>query len=116
MITEWRFDKPPDEEEVIVSIHDDDGDLPFDYTTSGWYFKGNWIVDNKICYHVAAWAPLPPPVKVGKYDYQEPIIMYQNIVTATCPRCGHIEYLITRDVPQKCPQCGLEWRVELEKF
>ena len=57
----WRVDEPPDQEELLVSIHDDSGDLPFDYTTSGWYFKGNWIVDNQICYHVAAWAFMPPP-------------------------------------------------------
>jgi len=58
----WRKDKPPEQEEVIVSIYDDNGDLPFSYTTTGWYFKGNWVVDNQICYDVVAWAPLPEPM------------------------------------------------------
>jgi len=50
---------PEDEEEVIVSIHDDSGD----YTSSGWYAVAGdfWVVDNEANMCVTAWMPLPKP-------------------------------------------------------
>ena len=46
---------------VNVSIHDDSGDTPFDYTSCGWITTDGeyWIVDNEINNHVVAWMPLP---------------------------------------------------------
>lgn len=58
----WRFDIPPTEEMVIVSIRDDSGDTPYCYTYVGWYFNGYWVVDNSICTQVVAWMELPPPI------------------------------------------------------
>lgn len=48
---------------VNVSIHDDSGDTPFDYTSCGWVTTDGeyWIVDNEINNHVIAWMPLPEP-------------------------------------------------------
>ncbi len=48
---------------VNVSIHDDSGDTPFDYTSCGWVTTDGeyWIVDNEINNHVVAWMPLPEP-------------------------------------------------------
>lgn len=48
---------------VNVSIHDDSGDTPFDYTSCGWVTTDGeyWIVDNEINNHVIAWMPLPKP-------------------------------------------------------
>lgn len=53
---------------VNVSIHDDSGDTPFDYTSCGWVTTDGeyWIVDNEINNHVVAWMPLPEPWKGGK--------------------------------------------------
>ena len=54
---------PKDEEEVIVSIHDDSGDSAFDYSSSGWYAAAGefWVVDNEATMRVTAWMPLPHP-------------------------------------------------------
>ena len=48
---------------VNVSIHDDSGDTPYDYTSCGWITTDGeyWIVDNEINNHVVAWIPLPKP-------------------------------------------------------
>ena len=48
---------------VNVSIHDDSGDTPFDYTSCGWVTTDGeyWIVDNEINNHVIAWMQLPKP-------------------------------------------------------
>lgn len=48
---------------VNVSIHDDSGDTPYDYTSCGWVTTDGeyWIVDNEINNHVIAWMPLPKP-------------------------------------------------------
>lgn len=54
---------PEDDTEVVVSIHDDAGDTSFDYTTVGWHFKGEWIVNDERNYYVSAWMPLPEPYK-----------------------------------------------------
>lgn len=50
---------PEDDTEVIVSCTDDSGDSEFSYTTTGWHFKGMWIVNNERCFFVRAWQPLP---------------------------------------------------------
>ena len=54
---------PKDEEEVIVSIHDDSGDYACDYTSSGWYAAAGefWVVDNEANMRVTAWQPMPKP-------------------------------------------------------
>lgn len=59
---------PKDEEEVIVSIHDDSGDYACDYTSSGWYAAAGefWVVDNEANIRVTAWMPLPKPWKGGQ--------------------------------------------------
>ena len=53
---------------VNVSIHDDSGDTPFDYTSCGWVTTDGeyWIVDNEINNHVIAWMPLPEPWRGGQ--------------------------------------------------
>ena len=50
---------PEDDTEVIVSCTDDSGDSEFSYTTTGWHFKGLWVVDNERSCFVRAWIPLP---------------------------------------------------------
>ncbi len=50
---------PKDDTEVIVSCTDDSGDSEYSYTTTGWHFKGVWVVDNERNYFVRAWMPLP---------------------------------------------------------
>ena len=50
---------PNDDTEVIVSCTDDSGDGKFSYGTTGWHFKGMWIVNNERCFFVRAWQPLP---------------------------------------------------------
>lgn len=57
---------PKEQTQVIVSIHDDSGDTPYDYTASGWHVLKIWIVDNEINYHVIAWRPFPIPLKIKK--------------------------------------------------
>lgn len=52
---------PEDDTEVIVSCTDDSGDSKFSYTTTGWHFKGLWIVDNERSCFVTAWMSLPKP-------------------------------------------------------
>lgn len=61
---------PKDEEEVIVSIHDDSGDYAYDYTTSGWYAAAGefWVVDNEANMRVTAWMPLPHPYREDDHD------------------------------------------------
>ncbi len=58
---------PEDDTEVIVSCTDDSGDSEFSYTTTGWHFKGIWVVGNERSYFVRAWMPLPEPWK-GEAD------------------------------------------------
>ena len=36
---------PPNGDLVIVSVHDDSGDTPFDYTTAGWHYNDAWFLD-----------------------------------------------------------------------
>lgn len=52
---------PKEDTEVIVSCTDDSGDSEFSYTTTGWHFKGVWVVGNERSYFVRAWMPLPEP-------------------------------------------------------
>ena len=54
---------PEDDTEVIVSCTDDSGDSEFSYTTTGWHFKGLWVVGNERSYFVRAWMPLPEPYR-----------------------------------------------------
>jgi len=54
---------PEDDTEVVVSCTDDSGDSEFSYTTTGWHFKGLWVVGNERSYFVRAWQPLPEPWK-----------------------------------------------------
>ena len=54
---------PRDNDDVIVSIYDDRGDRPDEYTAVGWYGDGHWIVDNEFRYDVVAWMPLPKPYR-----------------------------------------------------
>lgn len=61
----WRNasdEEPTFGEDVIVWIHDDTGDTPFDYTSVGWLTSHrDWIVDNEECRQVWAWQPKPKP-------------------------------------------------------
>lgn len=54
---------PINDDWVIVSIYDDDGDTSWQYTTPGFYvpYGKCWIVDNEYCKNVIAWMPLPEP-------------------------------------------------------
>jgi hypothetical protein len=54
---------PEDDTEVVVSCTDDSGDSEFSYTTTGWHFKGLWVVGNERSCFVRAWMPLPEPYK-----------------------------------------------------
>lgn len=58
---------PSGQENVIVTIYDDHGDTPWEYTTNAWHIDGVWIADNDIvCGSVVAWMPLPEPYKGGE--------------------------------------------------
>lgn len=54
---------PENDDWVIVSIYDDDGDTSWQYTTPGFYvpYGKCWIVDNEYCKNVIAWMSLPKP-------------------------------------------------------
>ena len=60
---------PKNDDWVIVSIYDNDGDTLWQYTTPGFYvpYGKCWIVDNEYCGNVIAWMPLPESYK-GDYD------------------------------------------------
>ena len=59
----WRKDIPPSEETVIVSIKDELADRAYYYTSTGWYYKGIWVVDNEVNNQVNGWMDLPEPLK-----------------------------------------------------
>ena len=59
----WRKDTPPSEETVIVSIKDELADRAYYYTSTGWYYKGIWVVDNEVNNQVNGWMDLPEPLK-----------------------------------------------------
>ena len=59
----WRKDTPPSEETVIVSIKDDTADRPYYYTSTGWYYKAIWVVDDEVKNQVNGWMDLPEPLK-----------------------------------------------------
>ena len=59
----WRKDTPPSEETVIVSIKDERADRAHYYTSTGWYYKGIWVVDNEVNNQVNGWMDLPEPLK-----------------------------------------------------
>ena len=50
---------PPEQENVIVSIYNDSGDIPFKYTTAGWRVGSVWIVENEVNPYVVAWKYFP---------------------------------------------------------
>ena len=71
-IPEWKWIPvsealPKNDDWVIVSIYDDDGDTSWQYATPGFYvpYGKCWIVDNEYCKNVIAWMPLPEPAKTG---------------------------------------------------
>ena len=59
--------KPKTDDIVIVAIHDDSGDTPYDVTNVGFYLDvfplGVWVVENERCNYVTHWMPLPQPPK-----------------------------------------------------
>lgn len=59
--------KPRTDDIVIVAIHDDSGDTPYDVTNVGFYLDvfplGIWVVENERCNYVTHWMPLPQPPK-----------------------------------------------------
>lgn len=52
---------PWNDTNVLVTVRDDSGDTPWEYTSVGWRTPDGqyWVVDNEICYGVIAWMPLP---------------------------------------------------------
>lgn len=54
---------PENDDWVIVTILDEWGDTPWEYTDFGWYLEaGNcWVIDAKQRTDVIAWMPLPEP-------------------------------------------------------
>lgn len=61
--------KPKTDDIVIVAIHDDSGDTPYDVTDVGFYLDvfplGIWVVENERCNYVTHWMPLPEPPNEG---------------------------------------------------
>ena len=59
--------KPKTDDIVIVAIHDDSGDTPYDVTNVGFYLDvfplGIWAVEDERCNYVTHWMPLPEPPK-----------------------------------------------------
>lgn len=62
--------KPKTDDIVIVAIHDDSGDTPYDVTNVGFFLDvyplGVWVVENERCNYVTHWMPLPEPPKEEK--------------------------------------------------
>lgn len=63
--------KPKTDDIVIVAIHDDSGDTPYDVTNVGFYLDvfplGVWVVENERCNYVTHWMPLPQqPAEEGE--------------------------------------------------
>ena len=54
---------PWNDTNVLVTVRDNSGDTPWEYTSVGWLTPDNqyWVVDNEICYGVIAWMSLPEP-------------------------------------------------------
>ena len=65
--TDWKPFAPPTEEDLIVTVYEDNCDNPYYYTTSAWYLtnawylEGYWIHDNDILNGVVAWRFFPKP-------------------------------------------------------
>jgi hypothetical protein len=55
--------KPKTDDIVVVAIHDDSGDTPYDRTDIGFYLDaqsvGVWVVGNERCNYITHWMPLP---------------------------------------------------------
>lgn len=64
-VNPWRdANKPPVVGDlVIVSVCDESGDTPYDYTSVGWYsgYDNKWVVDDEFNNYVYAWMPFPEP-------------------------------------------------------
>ena len=58
---------PKNNDWVIVTILDENGDTPYRYTDFGWYLEAAncWIVGVEQRTDVTAWMPLPEPYKGG---------------------------------------------------
>jgi hypothetical protein len=56
---------PANDDQVIISILDESGDIPYRYSYFGWYFDRAkcWIVESEPRTDVVAWMPLPKPWK-----------------------------------------------------
>ena len=56
---------PWNDTNVLVTVRDDSGDTPWEYTSVGWCTPDGqyWVVNNEICYGVIAWMPLPEPYR-----------------------------------------------------
>ena len=56
---------PRNETNVLVTVRDDSGDTPWEYTSTGWRTPDGkyWVIDYEICYGVIAWMPLPEPLR-----------------------------------------------------
>lgn len=54
---------PWNDTNVLVTVRDDSGDTPWEYTSVGWLTPDGkyWVVDNEVCYGVVAWMALPEP-------------------------------------------------------
>lgn len=54
---------PWNDTNVLVTVRDDSGDTPWEYTSVGRRTPDGkyWIVENEMCYGVIAWMPLPEP-------------------------------------------------------
>lgn len=58
--TKKRVPEPHDDNNYILYVVDNSGDVQYDYVTVGWFFNGVWIVNNEICRdEVVAWMPFP---------------------------------------------------------
>lgn len=56
---------PPNDDWVLVTVKDENGDTPYTYVDFGWYAEvfgcGIWVVDNMLRRDIIAWQPLPKP-------------------------------------------------------
>ena len=59
-----KYTEPRGYDEVIVLVHDDSGDTPYEYVTHGWFYKDTWIVGNEPNDKVVAWKEFPTPKNV----------------------------------------------------
>lgn len=68
-VSEWIpvSERLPEEcKRVLVTVKDDSVDSPLYYTSVGWYYGGNWIIESRVCYQVIAWMRPPKPYREGE--------------------------------------------------